>query len=181
MEGVRSVHDLHVWTVTAGSPALAAHVVVARGADRDRVLRQLEMELGENFGIEHTTLQIEEESEGGFFQVENAPANRRDLFFFFFFFFFFLASFAGCLCPDPCSSPSSPSLQPFRLLAAAPAAPAEDLSSELESKEAQLEETQHRKGVLTSTITADRRRIEQLSGRTSKSASRRRRPAPASP
>lgn len=48
------------------------------------------------------------------------------------------------------------------LLATAPAAFAEDLSSQLESKEAQLEEAQHRKGVLTSTITADRRRIERL-------------------
>ena len=48
------------------------------------------------------------------------------------------------------------------LLAAAPLASAEDLSAELESKETQLEETQHRKGVLTSTITADRRTIERL-------------------
>lgn len=71
--GVRSVHDLHVWTVTAGFPALAAHVVVARGADRDRVRQQLEMELGESFGIEHTTLQMEEEAEGGLLSVENAP------------------------------------------------------------------------------------------------------------
>jgi cobalt-zinc-cadmium efflux system protein len=70
--GVRSVHDLHVWTVTAGFPALAAHVVVARGADRDRIRQQLEMELGETFGIEHTTLQMEEEAEGGLLSVENA-------------------------------------------------------------------------------------------------------------
>ncbi len=71
--GVRSVHDLHVWTVTAGFPALAAHVVVARGADRDRIRQQLEMELGESFGIEHTTLQMEEQVEGGLLRVENAP------------------------------------------------------------------------------------------------------------
>lgn len=72
VDGVRSVHDLHVWTVTAGFPALAAHVVVARGTDRDRVRQQLEMELGETFGIEHTTLQMEEEAEGGLLRVENA-------------------------------------------------------------------------------------------------------------
>ncbi len=47
---------------------------------------------------------------------------------------------------------------------AAPAAPAEDLSSELESKESQLEETQHRKGVLTTTISRYARQIERLSG-----------------
>ena len=74
VSGVRSVHDLHVWTVTAGFPALAAHVVVARGADRDRIRQQLEMELGERFGIEHTTLQMEEEAEGGLLSVENTPA-----------------------------------------------------------------------------------------------------------
>jgi cobalt-zinc-cadmium efflux system protein len=71
--GVRSVHDLHVWTVTAGFPALAAHVVVGRGVDRDLILRRLEVELGERFGIEHTTLQIEEEAEGGLLRVENTP------------------------------------------------------------------------------------------------------------
>ncbi|HVS99047.1 MAG TPA: cation diffusion facilitator family transporter [Solirubrobacterales bacterium] len=70
--GVRSVHDLHVWTVTAGFPALAAHVVVARGIDRDQIRRRLELELGESFGIEHTTLQMEEEAEGGLLRVENA-------------------------------------------------------------------------------------------------------------
>ena len=74
IDGVRSVHDLHVWTVTAGFPALAAHVVVGRGVDRDLILRQLEVQLGERFGIEHTTLQIEEEAEGGLLRVENSPA-----------------------------------------------------------------------------------------------------------
>jgi cobalt-zinc-cadmium efflux system protein len=74
VSGVRSVHDLHVWTVTAGFPALSAHVVVARGADRDLILRQLEVELGETFGIEHTTLQIEEEAGGGLLNVESSPS-----------------------------------------------------------------------------------------------------------
>jgi cobalt-zinc-cadmium efflux system protein len=69
--GVRSVHDLHVWTVTAGFPALAAHVVVARGSERDLIRQRLEMELAENFGIEHTTLQMEEEAEGGLLRLEN--------------------------------------------------------------------------------------------------------------
>jgi cobalt-zinc-cadmium efflux system protein len=74
VQGVRSVHDLHVWTVTAGFPALSAHVVVARGADRDLILRQLEVELGESFGIEHTTLQIEEEAGSGLLNVESSPS-----------------------------------------------------------------------------------------------------------
>ncbi|MFT3865835.1 MAG: cation diffusion facilitator family transporter [Solirubrobacterales bacterium] len=73
VEGVRQVHDLHVWTVTAGFLALAAHVVVARGADRDLIRQRLELELGESFGIEHTTLQMEEEAETGLLRVENSP------------------------------------------------------------------------------------------------------------
>ncbi|HET8815748.1 MAG TPA: cation diffusion facilitator family transporter [Solirubrobacterales bacterium] len=71
-EGVRSVHDLHVWTVTAGFGAIAAHVVVAAGSDRDLIRRRLELTLREGYGIEHTTLQMEEEAEQGLLHVENA-------------------------------------------------------------------------------------------------------------
>jgi cobalt-zinc-cadmium efflux system protein len=71
--GVRSVHDLHVWTVTAGFSALAAHVVVALDADRDLIQRRLALLLDERFGIEHTTLQMEEEAEDTLLEVENAP------------------------------------------------------------------------------------------------------------
>jgi cobalt-zinc-cadmium efflux system protein len=72
-EGVRSVHDLHVWTVTSGFGAIAAHVVVAQDSDRDLIRRKLELTLRESFGIEHTTLQMEEEAEPGLLHVENAP------------------------------------------------------------------------------------------------------------
>jgi cobalt-zinc-cadmium efflux system protein len=70
-EGVRSVHDLHVWTVTSGFGAIAAHVVVAQGADRDLVRRRLELTLRESYGIEHTTLQMEEEASQELLHVEN--------------------------------------------------------------------------------------------------------------
>jgi len=73
-EGVRSVHDLHVWTVTAGFGALAAHVVVAEGTDRDLIRRRLELLLKESYGIEHTTLQMEEEASQDLLHVENAPS-----------------------------------------------------------------------------------------------------------
>jgi cobalt-zinc-cadmium efflux system protein len=72
-EGVRSVHDLHVWTVTAGFGALAAHVVVAEDTDRDLIRRRLELTLRETYGIEHTTLQMEEEATQDLLHVENAP------------------------------------------------------------------------------------------------------------
>jgi cobalt-zinc-cadmium efflux system protein len=73
VDDVRAVHDLHVWTVTAGFGALAAHVVAAKGSDRDLTRRRLEVMLGERFGIDHTTLQMEEEAENALLTVENVP------------------------------------------------------------------------------------------------------------
>jgi len=70
--GVRSVHDLHVWTVTAGFGAIAAHVVVDGECDRDLVRRRIELLLRDRYGIDHTTLQMEEEAGDGLLQVENA-------------------------------------------------------------------------------------------------------------
>lgn len=58
VEGVREVHDLHVWTVTSGFPALAAHVRVDPARDPDEVRHALEHELAGRFGIQHTTLQV---------------------------------------------------------------------------------------------------------------------------
>jgi len=72
-EGVRSVHDLHIWTVTSGFGALAAHVVVSRECDRDLVRRRIELLLRERFGIDHTTLQMEEQVSDALLSVENAP------------------------------------------------------------------------------------------------------------
>ncbi|HXR30374.1 MAG TPA: cation diffusion facilitator family transporter [Solirubrobacterales bacterium] len=70
--GVRSVHDLHIWTVTSGFGALAAHVVVSPESDRDLVRRRIELLLHERFGIDHTTLQMEEQAPEGLLHVENA-------------------------------------------------------------------------------------------------------------
>lgn len=74
-EDVRSVHDLHIWTVTSGFGALAAHVVVAPDCDRDLVRRRLELLLREEFGIAHTTLQMEEEAPEELLRVENAAGD----------------------------------------------------------------------------------------------------------
>ena len=56
---VVEVHDLHVWTVTSGFPALAAHVLVDPEADCHGVRRDLERMLRERFGLDHTTLQVD--------------------------------------------------------------------------------------------------------------------------
>ncbi len=57
--GVRSVHDLHVWTITSGFPALSAHVLVAAREDCHQRRAELEALLHEEFGIDHTTLQVD--------------------------------------------------------------------------------------------------------------------------
>ena len=58
-EGVRDVHDLHVWALASSTPALTAHVVVDEGVDADGLRRRLGSALHEDFGIDHVTLQIE--------------------------------------------------------------------------------------------------------------------------
>ncbi|HEU4975834.1 MAG TPA: cation diffusion facilitator family transporter [Baekduia sp.] len=60
-EGVVEVHDLHVWEVSSGFPALAAHVVVGRDCDCHEGRRRLEALLHDRFGIAHTTLQMDHE------------------------------------------------------------------------------------------------------------------------
>lgn len=63
--GVVEVHDLHIWTITSGFPALSAHVTIRSEADRLPVRAALERRLHDHFGIEHTTLQIEPAGEEG--------------------------------------------------------------------------------------------------------------------
>jgi cobalt-zinc-cadmium efflux system protein len=56
---VASVHDVHVWLITSGFPALSAHVLVRRPADCHQVRRELEELLCRRFGLDHTTLQVD--------------------------------------------------------------------------------------------------------------------------
>ena len=62
MDGVVDVHDLHVWTITSGFVALSAHVLVEPGDDCHARRRELERVLAEEYGIEHTTLQVDHAS-----------------------------------------------------------------------------------------------------------------------
>lgn len=57
VDGVREVHDLHIWTVTSGFPALAAHLRVDPHVDADEIRGRVEEVLRERFAITHTTLQ----------------------------------------------------------------------------------------------------------------------------
>jgi cobalt-zinc-cadmium efflux system protein len=67
--GVMEVHDLHVWTITSGFPALAAHVLVDRETDCHATRRELETMLHERFGLDHTTLQVDHEG-GELLQIQ---------------------------------------------------------------------------------------------------------------
>jgi cobalt-zinc-cadmium efflux system protein len=68
--GVIEVHDLHVWEVTSGFPALAAHVLVAPGDDCHGIRQQLEALLEERFAITHTTLQVDHERPEALLEIE---------------------------------------------------------------------------------------------------------------
>ena len=57
--GVQEVHDLHIWTITSGFPALAAHVLVGASENCHARRRDIEAVLARDFGIEHTTLQVD--------------------------------------------------------------------------------------------------------------------------
>ena len=56
---VVEVHDLHVWEVTSGFPALSAHVLVEAASDCHAERRGMEAMLRERFGLDHTTLQVD--------------------------------------------------------------------------------------------------------------------------
>jgi cobalt-zinc-cadmium efflux system protein len=67
--GVVEVHDLHVWTITSGFTALSAHVLVRPGDDCHARRRELEILLRDEFGIGHTTLQVDHASDGGLVEM----------------------------------------------------------------------------------------------------------------
>src|SRR6266511_1261146 len=82
-QDVVEVHDLHVWTVTSGFPALSAHVLVAPDADCHAARRRLEARLTAQFGLTHTTLQVEHAElsskpvELGTAEARRTPLQRR--------------------------------------------------------------------------------------------------------
>jgi cobalt-zinc-cadmium efflux system protein len=73
---VTNVHDLHIWEITSGFPALSAHVLVRPGDDCHKVREELEELLDERFGIDHTTLQVDHDQAGRLLSIEKRPAKR---------------------------------------------------------------------------------------------------------
>jgi cobalt-zinc-cadmium efflux system protein len=74
--GVTSVHDLHVWRITSGFDALSAHVLVGRGDDCHARRRDIEQVLAEQFGITHTTLQVDHDAGEALLELRS-PAQSR--------------------------------------------------------------------------------------------------------
>jgi cobalt-zinc-cadmium efflux system protein len=71
--GVVEVHDLHVWEVTSGFPALAAHIVVPPDDDCHKRRRELKALLAERFDIQHTTLQVDHAAAPQLLEIEPHP------------------------------------------------------------------------------------------------------------
>jgi len=66
VDGVESVHDIHIWTITSGVPVFSAHVVVQdehlSPESADRILDRMQRCLGSHFDTEHCTFQLEPSS-----------------------------------------------------------------------------------------------------------------------
>jgi cobalt-zinc-cadmium efflux system protein len=82
-EGVVEVHDLHIWTITSGFPALSAHVLVGQSEDCHARRRYLEDLVAREYGISHTTLQVDHEGDhegemhgSRFLPLGRKPRNR---------------------------------------------------------------------------------------------------------
>lgn len=61
---VQSVHDLHVWSITSGVPMLSCHLTISGEGRHDQVLHHAQKLLHDEFGIDHSTIQVESENAG---------------------------------------------------------------------------------------------------------------------
>ncbi|WP_045825003.1 cation diffusion facilitator family transporter [Williamsia herbipolensis] len=59
VDAVVEVHDLHIWEITSGSPALSAHVLVQPGSDCHTARTALAALLEHDYHIDHATLQVD--------------------------------------------------------------------------------------------------------------------------
>ncbi|WP_186780086.1 cation diffusion facilitator family transporter [Streptomyces salinarius] len=78
---VAEVHDLHIWQITSGRPALSAHVLVTPGGDCHAVRRALQQQLRERWDITHTTLQVDhlgEDDREDLLQITEHPQPHGD-------------------------------------------------------------------------------------------------------
>ncbi|MGC8850421.1 MAG: cation diffusion facilitator family transporter, partial [Candidatus Bathyarchaeia archaeon] len=63
IDGILDVHDLHIWSITSYVHVLSAHIVLSENAmgNRDTLLNDVKRILKDEYGISHSTLQMEGE------------------------------------------------------------------------------------------------------------------------
>jgi len=70
LDGVRNLHDIHIWPMSTTETALTAHIVTEEAVTNDELLKILNNELHDKFEIEHITIQLEKE-------LNSEPCNRN--------------------------------------------------------------------------------------------------------
>ncbi|HWD65575.1 MAG TPA: cation diffusion facilitator family transporter [Solirubrobacteraceae bacterium] len=75
--GVAEVHDLHVWEVTSGFPALSAHVLVGQGDECHEIGHRVKTMLHDRFEIDHTTLQVEH-APSQLLSIQPSPPGKQE-------------------------------------------------------------------------------------------------------
>lgn len=80
-DGVRDIHDIHVWSLGSELYALSCHVLVddVKVSESERIVSDLKRKLAEDFGITHSTLEVETvccETEGPYCEVDHRPTGR---------------------------------------------------------------------------------------------------------
>ncbi|QHA91280.1 cation diffusion facilitator family transporter [Bacillus sp. N1-1] len=59
LDGVQSIHDVHIWNITSDFPSFTCHIVVSKTTNRDQLLQTIGQQLKEKFDLTHTTIQME--------------------------------------------------------------------------------------------------------------------------
>jgi len=82
IEGIVDIHDLHIWNITLGKPAIAAHINVKNEGlnveEYQRILNNAQYILCKKFGIHHSTLQIEYVDENSIFLCSDSESNGNN-------------------------------------------------------------------------------------------------------
>lgn len=71
LEGVKEVHDLHIWAMSTTENALTAHLVIPNEINDDNFLGKVCKQLHDKYGIEHSTIQIEKNAQSASCESEN--------------------------------------------------------------------------------------------------------------
>lgn len=61
IEGVKDVHDLHIWSITSGKNSLSCHLLIENQAHEQKILQQALTIIEEKFSLPHATIQVEKE------------------------------------------------------------------------------------------------------------------------